>query len=61
MPSPCQQLGQGNVYRHPLLERWGGKIRGRVRDYGDLMFVESEIIIGTMLVLKREHGVTPAS
>jgi hypothetical protein len=33
---------------HPLLERWGGKIRGRVRDWADLMFVESEIIIATM-------------
>jgi hypothetical protein len=28
-----------------------------VRDYGDLMFVESQVIIGTMLKLKRDHGV----
>ena len=34
--------------RHPLLSRIGGEIRGRVRTWGDLMFVESEIIIGTM-------------
>jgi len=44
--------------RHPLLEGWGTKkIRGRVRDWGDLMFAESEAIIRTMLVLKRQHGV----
>jgi hypothetical protein len=43
--------------RHPLLENWGGKIRGRVRDWGDLMFTESDVIIRTMLVLKRQHAV----
>jgi hypothetical protein len=31
--------------------------RGRVRDYGDLMYTESEVIVGAMLILKREHGV----
>ena len=36
------------LQRHPLLERWGGEIRGRVRDWADLMFAESEIVIGTM-------------
>ena len=41
------------LQRHPLLNRWGGKIRGRVRDWGDLMFVESEIVIGTMQELMR--------
>jgi hypothetical protein len=41
------------LQRHPLLHRWGGKIRGRVRDWGDLMFVESEIVIGTMQELMR--------
>ncbi|WP_108519980.1 hypothetical protein [Bradyrhizobium algeriense] len=39
--------------RHPILQRLGDKIRGRVRDWGDLMFVESEIIIGTMQELMR--------
>jgi hypothetical protein len=28
-----------------------------VRDYGDLMYTESQVIIGAMLTLKREHGV----
>jgi hypothetical protein len=43
--------------RHPLLENWGGEIRGRVRDWGDLMYAESEAIVRTMLVLKRQHAV----
>ena len=43
--------------RHPLLERWGGTIRGRVYDWRDLMFIESEAIIGAMLTLMRDHQV----
>jgi hypothetical protein len=54
---PIKVVRQKVLQKHPLLERWGGKIRGRVRDYGDLMFTESEVIIGTMLILMREHGV----
>ena len=37
--------------RHPILERWGGEIGGHVRDWGDLMFVESKVILGTMRAL----------
>lgn len=36
------------LQRHPLLQRWGGEIRGRVRGWADLMFVESKVIIATM-------------
>lgn len=54
---PMKMLKERVLQRHPLLERWGGEIRGRVRDYGDLMFVESQVIIGTMLELMRDHGV----
>ena len=43
--------------RHPLLARWGGEIRGRVQGYGDLMYLESEAIIGAMLTLMRDHQV----
>ena len=43
--------------RHPLLARWGGEIRGRERGYGDLMYLESEAIIGAMLMLMRDHQV----
>jgi hypothetical protein len=54
---PMKMIKEIVLQRHPLLERWGGQIRGRVRDYGDLMFVESQVIIGAMLELKRNHGV----
>ncbi|MGM4919555.1 hypothetical protein [Tardiphaga sp. 813_E8_N1_3] len=54
---PLKVVREKVLKRHPLLERWGGPIRGRVRDYGDLMFAESEIIIGSMQALMREHGV----
>jgi hypothetical protein len=54
---PMKMIKEKVLQRHPLLERWGGIVRGRVRDYGDLMFTESEVIIGTMLILMREHGV----
>ena len=54
---PMKMIRQKVLERHPLLARWGGEIRGRVRDYGDLMFLESEVIIGAMLSLMREHEV----
>ena len=54
---PMKMIKERVLQRHPLLGLWGGQIRGRVRDYGDLMFVESQVIIGAMLELKRTHGV----
>src|SRR5258708_2703112 len=54
---PHQGRPRKVLQRHPLLERWGDKIKGRVRDYGDLMFTESEVIIGSMLILMKKHGV----
>jgi hypothetical protein len=49
---PMSKIKERALQRHPVLERWGGTIRGRVRDWGDLMFVESEVVIGTMQALK---------
>ena len=54
---PMKVVREKVLKRHPLLENWGGKIRGRVRDWSDLMFTESDAIIRTMLTLKRQHGV----
>jgi hypothetical protein len=54
---PMKVVREKVLERHPLLENWGGKIRGRVRDWSDLMFTESDAIIRTMLTLKRQHGV----
>jgi hypothetical protein len=54
---PMKTIQQKVLERHPLLSRWGGVIKGRVRDYGDLMYAESEAIIGAMLTLMRDHKV----
>jgi len=55
---PMKAIRERVLKRHPLLEGWGNKtIRGRVRDWSDLMFEESDAIIRTMLTLKRQHGV----
>ncbi|MCK1266878.1 hypothetical protein IVB44_01505 [Bradyrhizobium sp. 49] len=54
---PMKTIKEKVLERHPLLARWGGEISGRQRDYGDLMFVESEVIIGTMLTLMRDYEV----
>lgn len=45
---PMSFIKDRALQRHPLLKRWGGEIRGRVRGWADLMFVESEVIVGTM-------------
>jgi hypothetical protein len=56
-PYPMKTIKQKVLERHPLLARWGGVIRGRVYDWRDLMFIESEAIIGAMLTLMRNHQV----
>ena len=45
---PMSRIKECALQRHPLLQRWGGEIQGRVRGWADLMFDESRIIIGTM-------------
>ena len=54
---PMKRIREKVLQRHPLLEKWGGEIGGRVRGYGDLMYLESEAIIGAMLTLMRDHQV----
>ena len=54
---PMKKIREKVLERHPLLARWGGEIRGRVRDWRDLMYIESEAIIGAMLTLMRDHQV----
>lgn len=48
---PMSLIKERALQRHPLLARWGQEIRGRVRGWADLMFVESEVIIATMVDL----------
>lgn len=45
---PMKRIRERMLRRHPILDRWGDAIGGRVRDWSDLMFIESEVIIGTM-------------
>jgi hypothetical protein len=54
---PMKTIKRKVLERHPLFARWGGEIRGRIRDYGDLMYIESEAIIGAMLELMRDYQV----
>ncbi|WOH62309.1 MULTISPECIES: hypothetical protein [Bradyrhizobium] len=55
---PMKRIRERVLQRHPILERWGEEIGGRVRDWSDLQFVESEVIIGTMQELMA--GGTPS-
>lgn len=52
---PMRVIRDKVLQRHPLLERCGGLIRGRALGWADLMYRESEAIIGAMLTLKRDH------
>jgi hypothetical protein len=45
------------VQQHPLLARLQEPIRGRVRGWPDLMFRESQAMVGAMLDLKRDHDI----
>ncbi|OSI23101.1 hypothetical protein [Bradyrhizobium canariense] len=56
---PMTLIRKKVLERHPLLHRWGGLIRGRTLSWADLMYRESEAIIGAMLTLKRDHD-TPS-
>jgi hypothetical protein len=54
---PMRKIREKVLARHPLLARWGGEKGGRVRGYGDLMYLESEAIIGAMIRLMHDHQV----
>ena len=45
------------IAHHPILERWGQPINGRVRTWADLMFAESKVIVGAMLWLMRNTSI----
>jgi hypothetical protein len=45
------------IAHHPILERWGKPMDGRVRTWADLMFDESRVIVDTMLWLMRNKDV----
>ncbi|MCA6118130.1 hypothetical protein J6524_25105 [Bradyrhizobium sp. WSM 1738] len=45
------------IAHHPILERWGQPIGGRVRTWADLMFAESQVIVGTMVALMKMRAI----
>jgi hypothetical protein len=42
--------------KYPALEAWGRPLKGRVHSWADLMWLESEVMVSTMLDLKREFA-----
>jgi hypothetical protein len=45
------------IAHHPILERWGQPINGRVRTWADLMFAESKVIVGAMIALMKMRAI----
>ena len=45
------------IAQYPLVARWGQPFEGRVRNWADLMFDESRVVIDTMLFLKRQRDI----
>jgi hypothetical protein len=54
---PLSLVAQAALKKHPLLQRLNEPIKGRKRDWSDLMWVESQAILKTMLDLKRKYKV----
>jgi hypothetical protein len=54
---PLSLVAQATLERHPLLQWLSEPINGRKRDWSDLMWIESQAILGTMLDLKRKYQV----
>jgi hypothetical protein len=54
---PLSLVAASALGKHPLLRRLGVPIKGRKRDWSDLMWIESQAILRTMLDLKRNYQV----
>jgi hypothetical protein len=54
---PLSLVSQAALKKHPLLRRLNEPIKGRKRDWSDLMWIESQAILRTMLDLKRNYQV----
>lgn len=54
---PVSQVAQSALGKHPVLLRLDVPIKGRKRDWSDLMWIESQAILRTMLDLKRNYQV----
>lgn len=54
---PVARVRELTLARHPLLSTWGHGAPGIPSTYGDLMYIESRVIISTMVRLASEHSV----
>ena len=54
---PLLQVAQSALGTHPVLRRLDEPVKGRKRDWSDLMSIESQAILRTMLDLKRNYQV----
>ena len=54
---PLSLVALAALKKHPLLTRLDVPINGRKRDWSDLMWIESQAILRTMLDLKRNYQV----
>src|SRR6202041_2304699 len=54
---PVARLRAKIIDRHPVLDRWGKPLDGRIRTWADLMFDEGRVIVDTMLWLMRSKDV----
>jgi hypothetical protein len=52
---------QAALAKYPTLSAWGQPLKGRVHCWADLMWLESEVMVSTMLDLKRENAVPSLS
>lgn len=50
---PIERIAKPVLAQHPVLTSLQRRIKGRVRDWSDLMWVESQAIVTTMLDLQR--------
>ena len=57
---PVRRVREAALARHPLLASWGEAAPGIPSSYGDLMYRESQVIIGTMVRLAKEHRIPSA-
>jgi hypothetical protein len=54
---PLSLVAQATLEKHAPLRRLNEPIKGRKRDWSDLMWIESQAILKTMLDLKRKYQV----
>jgi hypothetical protein len=54
---PLALVAHSTLEKHPLLRTLNKPINGRKRDWSDLMWIESQAILKTMLDLKRNYQV----